>query len=107
MFEVFGTNDYKIVLNRYIQKASLETKGIKTNLANVIGCRTSYLSQILNGNAHLSLEQAERLARHLRLSSLEREYFFLMILYARAGTENLKECFLEKMNEIVKMVSAT
>ena len=51
-------SDYKA----YLRAATDASRGLRTALARSLGCQTAYVSQILNGGAQLSLEQAEAIA---------------------------------------------
>jgi len=63
-------------------------------------CQPSYLSQVLHGQPHLTLEQAHRLTEFFELSSLEAKYFILMVEFGRAGTQELGNFFRDQLNEI-------
>ena len=76
--------------------------GPKTKLSEFIGCQLAYISQVLNGDAHLSLEQAEACNRFFGHNKREGIYFFSMLLHAKAGTPQLKLFFLEQINEILE-----
>lgn len=57
-----------------------------------------YISHILNGQAHLSLEQGYKTAAFLLLNERERKYLLLMIEASRAGTKELQEHFEKELN---------
>lgn len=102
MKDIFTALTYKDFLNQQLDLASQTTKGAKSALATAMACQTSYLSQVLHGDAHLSLEQAEKLAQHYALNASETEYLYLLIQHDRAGTSGLRLHFNRKMEQIHK-----
>ncbi len=61
-------------------KAALENKpsgghGFRSKIAAALGCQVSYISQVLNKEAHFSLEQAEALNSLLGHTDEESEFF--------------------------------
>jgi uncharacterized protein (TIGR02147 family) len=74
-----------------------EGHGVRSQLAQAMGCQLAYLSQVLKGEAHLSLEQAEAANRFLGHGRDESNFFFLLIQLARAGTPALREHLREEM----------
>jgi uncharacterized protein (TIGR02147 family) len=55
----------------------------------------------LNGKAHFSLEQAEKVSRFLGHTEDEREYFFVLSQRERAGTQDLERYFAEKIGQLL------
>ena len=74
-------------------------KGFMSLVAQAIECQPSYLSQVLNGKPHLTLEQSTRLNRFLAHEKSESKYFLLMVQLARAGTKDLQQVFREEIDE--------
>jgi len=70
-------------------------------MAKAMDCQLTYVSQVLNGKAHLSLEQATKLARYLNFTKDETRYFLALVQKARAGTNELKLFFEEQLSEIL------
>lgn len=86
-------SDYKDYLSALeVQVRGLE-RGFRKKLAEAVGCQSAFISQVMNGPAHLSLEQGLRAARHFGLSELRQRYFLTLIELARAGTPDLREYF--------------
>lgn len=69
-------------------------------MANHLGVSSTYMSQVLSGSKTLTLEQALELGQYIGLSSIESEYFLIMIQTERAGTHRLKEHFSQKLEEL-------
>lgn len=97
---IFDFTDYKrFLIHLEATGASLQ-KGFRSRIAENMGCQNAFVSQVLNGSAHLSLEQGLKLAPFLKLDSQEQQYFFWMIEHARAGTTELKSYFLNLMKDL-------
>lgn len=94
---IFEFDDYKSYLNRYIQHLPQRGYGFKSRMATAIDCKTSFITQVLNGHAHLSLEQAEGLNGLLRHHETEAEYFLTMVSFARAGNDGLRQRLQRRM----------
>lgn len=94
----FPFADYKKYLVEFI--ATTEGRGAKAALAEAAGCQRSFLSQVLKGSAHLTLEHAIGIAQYLRLSPAQTEYFYYMVAQARSGTSALRHYYGEKMKSL-------
>jgi uncharacterized protein (TIGR02147 family) len=68
-------------------------------MARSVGCQTAYISQVILGQAHLSAEQAEKLAQFLKFSEEETGYFLLLVQKDRAGTESLRKHCLKQIKK--------
>lgn len=89
--------DYKDYLTQVFKNQSNKRSGKIARLAQAIGCHSAYISQVLKGKAHFSLEQSERINQFLNHSKLESHFFILLVQYERAGTNTLKKYFLEQI----------
>jgi uncharacterized protein (TIGR02147 family) len=87
---VFEYQDYKKYLREQFQSESHARSGQQTAFSKAIGCQPAYLSRVLNGDAHLSPEQADKASHFLGHSPREERYFFFLVLGNRAGTQSLK-----------------
>jgi uncharacterized protein (TIGR02147 family) len=99
---IFEFLDYKQYLNDYIDSRPRKGRGFRSLLASTVGCQVTYLSRILNGDAHLSLEQAEKANVLLGHSVEEGDFFILLLQLNRAGTSQLKERFQRQIHEILQ-----
>jgi uncharacterized protein (TIGR02147 family) len=81
-------------------KISGQTYGLKKRLAEAAGCQSSYFSLVVKREAHLTLEQAERLARYWQLSPEESDYLLLLVSFARSGSPELKSFYQTKLNKL-------
>lgn len=85
--------------------ARLEAKGArghKTQIATAMSVQPTYISQVLQESAHLSLEQAEAANNFLNHTAQESHFFMLLLQKDRAGTKTLREYFKKQLDEILK-----
>lgn len=96
---VFDFTDYKEFVNTWVLNQPKKGRGEFLAMARSMKVHTTLVSQIFKGSRDLSLEQADALADHLRLSSSERRYFFDLVNFARAGTKKLQAFYLHGLKE--------
>ena len=101
MENVFHFSSYVDFINS-VAESKGKRGGVKTALAEAMGSHPAYLSRVLADQAHLNLEQAERIAVFLKLESDERKYFFFLVEEARAGNAQVKKFFKDELEEIRK-----
>lgn len=94
---VFDFTSYKAYLETVEASRKGLQRGFRTKLSAAIGCQSGYVSHVMNGSAHLSLEQALRVAKFLELDAKEQKYWLLLIEFERAGTPELREVFAEEL----------
>lgn len=97
MTSVFSHSTYKDFLRSYL-KSSEKSWGLKSEICEAMGIHSAYLSQVLGGAKHLSLEQIERLSHHLHLSEIEMEFLLMLVQKDRAGTKSLEKFFSSKLH---------
>lgn len=71
-----------------------------TKMADFLNVSPTLVSQVLSGDKSFTLEQAHSLVSYLGLTGLEAEYFNYLIQLERAGTEDFKIFWRNKLNEI-------
>jgi uncharacterized protein (TIGR02147 family) len=76
--------------------------GVKSAMAKSLGCQPTYVSQVMHGKAHLSLEQGEVLNEFFSHSKEEAFFFLLLIQKDRSGTKRLKDFFQEQIDEVLQ-----
>jgi uncharacterized protein (TIGR02147 family) len=91
MAQVFDFTDYRKFLSDSLDELGQTQRGTRSRLAEALGCQPSYLTQVLKGTCHVSLEQAEKTSRFFGLTDDQTEYFLVLVSIGRAGTEDLKE----------------
>lgn len=88
---IFDFNDYKGYLKAFLKSEPNAGHGFRSRLAKALNCQTAYVSQVLNGKAHFSLEQAEAANSFLAHSEDEAQYFLFIVERSRAGTQALQK----------------
>lgn len=103
--------DYKAYLGHVELLRRPIERGFRSKLADGIGTQSSFISNVLNGEAHFSSEQILRIGKHLSLNAEENKYLYLLLQYARAGTPDLRtfvraqiDALLEEVLDIQKRV---
>lgn len=94
---IFEFSHYKTFLR---ELGDSKPRGFRKSLAEATHCQTAYISQILNGDYHLSLEQAEAATQFLGFTRDEARCFVLLVEIERAGTSSLKRFFKEQLAEL-------
>jgi uncharacterized protein (TIGR02147 family) len=88
--DIYQFVNYKV----YLKELAAELgKGGKSKIAEAAECQSGYISQVLNDNAHLSLEQTERIGSFLGFDELKIDYLLTMVLYSKAGTATLRKYY--------------
>lgn len=91
--------DYSAYIRAWIESQPKKGRGLASRMALSLKVSTTMISQVLNGDRHLSLELASELADFIGLSIPEQDYFFLMIDFQRAGTQGLRNKLKRKLLE--------
>lgn len=99
---VYDYQDYKKYLFNRLDSEDGLGKGGRSRLCEAMGCQTAYLSQVLNGGAHLNMEQAEAVSRFIGHGDEETEYFLLLVQLGRAGTSSLRTFIKKQLDRIEK-----
>lgn len=94
---IYDYKDYKIYLRDALVARTENKRGERTKLAVFLSCHTAYVSQVLNGAAHFSLEQGERVNLFFGHSKEQALFFLFLIQLARAGTPGLRKTFEEQL----------
>lgn len=97
---LFDFSDYKAFLRFKVGEKSAR-RGQKAALAEAAGCQATYISQVLNGPAQLSPEQALAVNEHFGHSKEEAHFFLLLLQRDRAGTTKLKQYYTEQIQEVL------
>src|SRR5262245_54480093 len=95
---IYEYTDYRKFLLKFIHQSPKKGRGIRSKMAEVMNCKTSYVTQVLVGKAGLSVEQAYELREIFNFNEEEAQYFLLLVLYARAGTDALKKTLKKQIS---------
>lgn len=90
---IYNYLNYKDYLNEALDAKKETLKGVRSRLAEFIPCHTAYISQVLGGDAHFSLEQSERISQFLGHGEKESYFLLLLIQHERAGSPGLRKVF--------------
>jgi uncharacterized protein (TIGR02147 family) len=99
---IFEYKDYKKFILDWMDNTPNQGRGQRKLLAEAIGCQTPFITHVLSGDYHLSLEQADACARYLELNELDTEYFILLIQRQRAGTKSLEFFFTKQIAKLIE-----
>jgi uncharacterized protein (TIGR02147 family) len=95
---VFEFRDYKSYIQQLADQSPL--RGYKTKIATAAGCQRAFVSQVLNGKAHFTSDQAIKLCHFWQFRELEIEYFMELVQFAKAGTQELRSYSASRLKEL-------
>jgi uncharacterized protein (TIGR02147 family) len=98
---VFEYQDYKAYLNAWVASHTNGSRGVKSRIAESARCHLAYISQVLSGTSHFNLEQADSLQGLLEHGEEEKNYFLLLVEFARAGTPSLGKHFERQIQKVL------
>src|SRR5438105_2654396 len=98
---IFNFSASRPFLRDYIARLPRKGWGEVTRIATHLSVSTTYVSQVLAGHLSFTPEQAQRLASYLGLSSLEADFFIYLIHHERAGSEDLKNYWRVKLDDLL------
>jgi uncharacterized protein (TIGR02147 family) len=99
--DLYGFDNYKTFLIKALPKSG-EHRGMRASLARKLGCQPSFISVVLNGPSHFSVEHALVIAEYLAMNGEETRFFLLLVQKERAGSEHYRRHILAEMNRIQK-----
>jgi uncharacterized protein (TIGR02147 family) len=96
---IYDYQNYRTYLENWLYQQPKHGHGVLREWAEKLRVHPTLLSQIMKGKKELSLEQADSLTEILNLTEQEAEYFLLLLMYERAGTQSLKRKFKKRIAE--------
>jgi uncharacterized protein (TIGR02147 family) len=96
---VYEFNNYKTFVNEALKNAS-GAGATRKELAQALSCQPSHVSAVLSGEGEFSAEQAEKVARFLKLGREQTEYFLLLVQCNRAGTPQLRNVYSAMLRQM-------
>lgn len=93
-------SSYKAIIKELIKTYPNKGRGVASRLATFLNVNTTFVSQVLIGDKHLSLEQGIKVTHFFEFSELEKEYFLTLINFERSGTKDLENYFELKLSAI-------
>jgi uncharacterized protein (TIGR02147 family) len=100
MVSVYDFDSYKDFLRAYLESLPHKGHGERSKIAIALRCQSAYLSQVMKGDAELSLEQGDLLSGYLNLNEEEAEFLLLLIDLGRAGTRSLSDRLMRRIQKI-------
>lgn len=98
---LFEYIDYKKFINACIRDNKEHVRALKSELSRACGCQLAYFSQVLNGDAHLSMEQAEALATYLFRAEEEIDYFLDLVMFNRSSKDSLRKRLKSRIQKVI------
>ncbi|OFZ80190.1 MAG: hypothetical protein A3K03_04660 [Bdellovibrionales bacterium RIFOXYD1_FULL_44_7] len=98
--DIYDYDNYKEYLLSDIHRRPGRGHGFRSRMAEAAGCRVAFISQVLNGNLQLNMEQAEAINQLLGHSSDESDFFLLLVQYGRAGTHHLRNRLKSQIDKL-------
>ncbi|MDO9182118.1 MAG: TIGR02147 family protein [Bacteriovorax sp.] len=100
--DIFDVKGYKQFLLKQMPTSGKE-RGLRSKLAEFLGCQLSYVSLVLTTEKHqLSLEHGQKVCNFFNLNDSETDYFILLLSKARAGSKDLVLFYEKKIDSILK-----
>jgi uncharacterized protein (TIGR02147 family) len=99
MKRAYDFTDYREYLTT-ILPVSGPQRGARNRLAEALNCQKGFVSQVLSGRSHFSLEHGMKISKFLQLDPNEEEYFLLLLHKSRAGSKELEKFYDGKLSEI-------
>jgi uncharacterized protein (TIGR02147 family) len=96
---VYNFDSYKGFLQAWMADRPKKGRGEARKIAGVLGLSSTMISQILNGDKHLTAEAASGLCDYLGLAEKDADHFCLLVDHARAGTHGLKTRLKRKIKK--------
>lgn len=100
--ELTQAADYRKYLKSWLEREKASRRNIKTQLAEHVGCKLSYLSQVLGERANFTLEQAVVINEFMGHTNFESRLFILLVERERAGSKKLEDHFKQQITNLLK-----
>lgn len=97
--KVYDFQFYKDYLNSTLSPTG-QGRGARSRLAHFLNCQTGFISQVLGGHVHFSLEHALKINEFLQHDGDEKAFFMLLVHKDRAGTKELEKFYQTQIEEI-------
>lgn len=95
---LYQATNYQEFLKREFPKIGKD-RGKRKRLSEYLRCQTSFVSQVISGYAHFSVEHILSVSDFLALNPEEKEYLVLLLQRDRAGTKRLRDYFESKLEK--------
>ena len=99
---IFEYQKYRIYLRERLRALPKHGHGAQAKMAQAIRCQDTYVSRVLQGEAHFNLEQGEAINRFLGHNQEESHFFLLLLQSERAGTPELRRYFDAQLEGVLQ-----
>ena len=99
---IYDYKNYKSFVNFTIKEMPNHGRGQFRRISEHLKVSSVLISQIFKGDRDLTLEQGFLLCDYFGWIGLEKKYFMTLLSYAKAGTYNLKQYYLEELKILQK-----
>ncbi len=100
LLNIFTYGSYKKFLKSIIAE-NKDIRGVQSLIALSASCQKTYLSQVLSGKSQLTPEHAIGIAKLLKLTQDETDYFINLVHFERAGTPELQKYYELKLESLI------
>lgn len=97
---LFDYDDYKLYLKNYLKTLPKGGHGQLQKIATYLRVHPTHMSQVFTESKELTPEQALGITKYLSLGKIEKEYFLNLVHFKRSGTEELRQYYQLKLDEI-------
>ena len=98
--EIFSFNSYKEYLNQYLAGPA-QGRGSKSRLAQALNCQSGFITQVLSGHTHFSLEHGLKINSYCEHPEEAAHFFLLLLQKERSGNAALEKYFQKQIQEIL------
>ncbi|MCX6116439.1 MAG: DUF4423 domain-containing protein [Proteobacteria bacterium] len=85
----------------FVKKKIHGERGLRQRLLSILGCQSSFLSQVFAEKSHFSLEHGMRICSFFHLDSSETKFFLTMLQMEKAGSSELTKFFKNQLQEMI------
>jgi uncharacterized protein (TIGR02147 family) len=100
IISIYSHTNYKQIVLEWMEHPANKKSSTRKKLAEAMNCQTPFISHVLSGDYHFSLEQTEACAHWMNLSESETNYFMYLVMWARAGTSSLKNHLFQQIKKM-------
>ncbi len=95
--------NYRDIVNTCLgYRSQRRPRGAIKHLSERLRCHSTFISQVLKGNAEFSAEQGLEICEHFQFSRLQQDFFLHLLARDRAGTLSLKKYYQNKLDLLIE-----
>lgn len=99
---IFDFDDYKDLFRDKLKTMPKRGHGQLLRIAKLLDVHTTLLTHIFKGKSNLSPEQALKICGYLGFTTLETDYFMVLVQIARAGDKSCKDYYRAQQDSLRK-----